>query len=115
MTLPNFLLIGAAKTGTTSVDRRRELVPRGLVKNEARDRVQPHESMIRATLRKCLTFLDPPARWRWAGLVPLAVAGAVLEAVGAVTVFALIKIINNPSQIASLPVVSTLYAVLPWH
>jgi len=71
--------------------------------------------MIRATLRKCLTFLDPPARWRWAGLVPLAVAGAVLEAVGAVTVFALIKVINNPSQIASLPVVSTLYAVLPWH
>jgi ATP-binding cassette subfamily C protein len=39
----------------------------------------------------------------------------VLEAVGAVTVFALIKIINNPSQIASLPVVSTIYAVLPWH
>lgn len=71
--------------------------------------------MIRATLRKCLTFLDPPARWRWACLVPLAVAGAVLEAVGAVTVFALIKIINNPSQIASLPVVSTIYAVLPWH
>ncbi len=26
MTLPNFLIIGAAKTGTTSVDRRRELL-----------------------------------------------------------------------------------------
>jgi len=29
MTLPNFLIIGAAKTGTTSVDRRRELLSLG--------------------------------------------------------------------------------------
>jgi len=54
-------------------------------------------------------------RWQWVGLVPLAVVGALLEAIGAVAVFALIKIINDPSQIARLPVVSTFYAFLPWH
>ena len=68
-----------------------------------------------ATLRKCLAFLPLRARWRWAWLVPLAVTSALLEAIGAITVFVLIKIINNPSQVASLPVISTIYAVLPWH
>jgi ATP-binding cassette, subfamily B, bacterial PglK len=68
-----------------------------------------------ATLRKCLTFLPLQARWRWAWLVPLAVTGALLEAIGAATVFALIKIISNPSQATSLPVISTIYTILPWH
>src|SRR5262249_14939827 len=68
-----------------------------------------------ATLRKCLAFLPLQARWRWAWLVPLAVTGALLEAIGAATVFALIKIISNPSQVTSLPVISTISTMLPWH
>jgi ATP-binding cassette, subfamily B, bacterial PglK len=68
-----------------------------------------------ATLRKCLAFLPVRERWRWACLIPLAVTGALLEAVGAVTVFALIKIINNPSQVTSAPVISRIYTLFPWH
>src|SRR5262245_22595545 len=68
-----------------------------------------------ATLRKCLTFLSPRMRWRWAGLIPLAVVAALLEASGAAVAFTLIKIISNPSQVFALPVVSTITKVLPWR
>jgi len=88
---------------------------RALVKKELHDRVQPQESPMLATLRKCLAFLPAQARWRWAGLIPLAVTGALLEAVGAVTVFTLIKIINDPSQVTAVPVISRIYTLLPWH
>ncbi|HEV8715169.1 MAG TPA: ABC transporter ATP-binding protein [Candidatus Binatia bacterium] len=68
-----------------------------------------------ATLGKCLAFLPVPARWRWASLIPLAVTGALLEAVGVVAVFTLIKIINDPSQVTSVPVISHIYTMFPWH
>ncbi|MBI3302784.1 MAG: ABC transporter ATP-binding protein [Deltaproteobacteria bacterium] len=68
-----------------------------------------------ATLRKCLLFLSPQIRWRWAGLIPLAVAAALLETLGAAAVFALMKIISDPSHVSRLPVVSAIYRVLPWR
>jgi len=71
--------------------------------------------MMLTTLRKCTAFLSPQMRWQWMSLVPLAVLGAFLEAVGAVAVFALIKIIGDPTQVTTLPVVSTLYTWLPWQ
>ena len=68
-----------------------------------------------ATLRKCLTFLSPRERRQWAWLIPFAVTGALLESIGAATVFVLIKIINNPSEVISLPGFSRLSPLLPWH
>jgi ABC-type multidrug transport system fused ATPase/permease subunit len=66
------------------------------------------------TLRQCLSLLDAPARWRWAGLIPLAMVSAVLETIGAASVFTLIKIVDDPAQAHSFPGVSTLVALLPW-
>jgi ATP-binding cassette subfamily C protein len=64
-------------------------------------------------LRKCLTLLTPRERRRWALLVPLIVAAAGLETVGAGAVFVLIKVIAAPSEAPNLPVLSSFYALLP--
>ena len=68
-----------------------------------------------ATLRKNLAFLPPQERRRWAWLIPFAVAGALLESVGAGMVFVLIKVINDPSQMVSSPVLSPIFSRIPWH
>jgi len=68
-----------------------------------------------ATLRKCFVCLTPSLCWRWVGLIPLGAITASLEACGAVVVFALIKIISDPAQAATLPVVSAIYEVFPWR
>lgn len=67
------------------------------------------------TLRTCVGLLSPRVRWRWMGLIPLVLAAALMEACGAAAVFALIKVMSDPSQVSTLPVVSLLYAALPWH
>lgn len=66
------------------------------------------------SLKQCLLLLEPPARWRWVGLVPFAIGSALLETIGAASVFALIKIVNDPTQARVLPGVSTIVALLPW-
>ena len=68
-----------------------------------------------AQLRKCRAFLSPRMRWRWAALIPLAVAAAAMEALGAAAVFFLIKIVSDPSQLTAYPLASWLLAKLPWH
>src|SRR5262245_23107113 len=68
-----------------------------------------------ATLRKCLAFLSPQERRRWAWLVPFAITGALLESMGAAAVFGLIKVVSAPNQIRSLPVLSLIYPLLPWQ
>ncbi len=68
-----------------------------------------------AIVKQCLAFLTKAERWRWAGVIPLGVIAAVMEALGAVAVFALIKIIDNPSRVTTLPVVSQLFPLLPWQ
>jgi ATP-binding cassette subfamily C protein len=47
--------------------------------------------------------------------VPLAVVLALLETVGALSVFTLIKIVSDPAQASQLPVVSTVVTLLPWR
>jgi ATP-binding cassette, subfamily B, bacterial PglK len=66
-----------------------------------------------STVRKCLVLLSARERWRWAGLIPLAMLSAVMEAAGAGAVFGLIKIISDPAQASVLPVTSALYPLLP--
>lgn len=68
-----------------------------------------------ASIRKCFAILSARMRLRWVGLIPLAVTVAALESMGAAGVFAFITIINEPTQVATVPVVSALYRVLPWQ
>ena len=64
-------------------------------------------------VRACLGLLSPQARWRWAALIPLALAAAVAEAVGAGSAFGLISILGDPGRAATLPVASWIYPHLP--
>jgi ABC-type multidrug transport system fused ATPase/permease subunit len=66
-------------------------------------------------LRAALALLSPPARWRWAALIPLALTAAAAEAVGAGAAFGLVTILGDPARAATLPVASWIYPVLPRH
>src|SRR5438876_598620 len=68
-----------------------------------------------AVLKKCLMLLTPRERWQWLGLIPLTIAGAVMEALGAAMVLWSLKMISVPSQFAELPIGRVLYQVLPWR
>ena len=59
-------------------------------------------------IRRCLELLSRRERWRWAALVPLALVAAGLEAIGATAVFALIKLVGDPSHGGGLPILSSL-------
>jgi ATP-binding cassette subfamily C protein len=56
-----------------------------------------------ARVKKCILFLPPRLRWHWAALIPLALAAAALETVGAAAVFLLIKVVSDPARIGALP------------
>src|SRR4029450_9282440 len=67
-----------------------------------------------ADVRACLGLLSPWGGWRWAALIPFALAAAAAEAVGAGAAFGLITILGDPSRAATLPVAAWVYARLPW-
>jgi ABC-type multidrug transport system fused ATPase/permease subunit len=67
------------------------------------------------SVRKCRAFLSPRMRWRWAVMIPLSVAAAGLEALGAAGVFFLIKIVSDPARLAEWPFASALTSRLPWQ
>ncbi len=68
------------------------------------------------TLRKAIYFLDAKQRRAWLGLAPLGVATAAMEAIGAATVFALIRLIDEPTQPEAIPLVAALHRVsLGWE
>lgn len=62
------------------------------------------------TLRECVAMLHSRMRWRWAALIPLTLLTSLVEAGAAAAVFALIKVIGDPSQINRLPIASTIAA-----
>src|SRR5688572_8698846 len=64
-------------------------------------------------IRRCLALLAPRLRWRWALLIPVVLAAAGAETMGAAAVFGLITIIGDPSQAATLPVARALVEHLP--
>src|SRR5258705_11002064 len=66
-----------------------------------------------ADVRACLGLLSPWARWRWVALIPLTLAAAAAEAVGAGAAFGLITILGDPGRAATLPVASSIYRHLP--
>ena len=65
------------------------------------------------TLKRCLVLIPPRLRWRWAALVPLLLLTAVLEMVGAAAVYGLIRVLVDPGEARSLPVVGLLLRALP--
>lgn len=67
------------------------------------------------TLKRCLLLLDARARRRWVGLVPFVMVSALLETVGAASVFALVKIVSDPAHARQLPGLSAFLISLPWQ
>lgn len=68
---------------------------------------------IFVTLRKCLAMIPRGMRWKWALLAPLQVLTGITEAGAAAAVFALIKIIEDPVQMARIPIVSRIATAFP--
>jgi len=65
---------------------------------------------VLGTLRECIAMLPSGMRWRWVTLVPLTLVTSLIEAGAAAAVFALIKVIGDPSQISRIPIVSPVVA-----
>jgi ATP-binding cassette subfamily C protein len=57
-------------------------------------------------IRRAFALLDPRERRRWAALVPLAAIAAGAEALGAATVLYLVRVLVDPRQVATVPLVS---------
>ncbi len=68
--------------------------------------------MIR-DLRTVLGWLAPRDRWRWLMLGPLVTVGALIEAVGALATFGLLRLVVEPEQVRTLPVVSQIWRAWP--
>jgi ATP-binding cassette subfamily C protein len=64
-------------------------------------------------IRSILGWLDGSLRFRWALLVPIMSAAAVIEAVGAIAVFGLLRMVIEPTRVRSAPVVSQLWQAWP--
>jgi ABC-type multidrug transport system fused ATPase/permease subunit len=56
-----------------------------------------------------------PARWRWRWLllVPIAGLAALIEAAGALAVFGLLRLVVDPEQVRTAPVVAGLFRLMP--
>ena len=64
-------------------------------------------------IRSILGWLDGRLRLRWALLVPIMSAAAVIEAAGAIAVFGLLRMVIEPTRVRSAPVVSQLWQAWP--
>jgi ATP-binding cassette subfamily C protein len=66
-----------------------------------------------STLREILGWTDRRLRLRWALLVPVMSVAALLEAIGAVAVFGLLRLVVEPQRIRSTPGVSGIWSTWP--
>ena len=60
-----------------------------------------------------LGWLAPRERWRWLGLVPLVTLGALIEAGGALATFGLLRLVVEPEQVRTAPVVAQAWRAWP--
>ena len=58
------------------------------------------------TIRNALALLPPTMRRQWAALVPLSLAAAGAEALGAAALYLLIRIVGDPAAARTLPVIA---------
>src|SRR6185436_13528478 len=70
------------------------------------------ERVIR-DVQTVIGWLPARERWRWFALVPVAGLAAIIEAAGALAVFGLLRLVVDPEQVRSAPVVSRLWAMWP--
>ena len=68
--------------------------------------------MIR-DIRTVLSWLTPRERRRWYALVPVAALAAMLEAVAALAVFGLLRLVVEPALVRTAPVVSSIWRSWP--
>ena len=64
-------------------------------------------------LRSVIGWLPARDRWRWFVLVPVAGLAALIEAAGALAVFGLLRLVVDPEQVRTAPVVSRLWTMWP--
>jgi ATP-binding cassette, subfamily B, bacterial PglK len=64
-------------------------------------------------LRALAAWIDPKDRLRWLLLVPLVSAAAIVEAIGALAVFGLLRIVVEPERVTTTPVVAELWRRWP--
>jgi ATP-binding cassette subfamily C protein len=64
-------------------------------------------------LRSVIAWLPARERWRWLLLVPVAGLAALIEAAGALAVFGLLRLVVDPEQVRTAPVVSRLWMMWP--
>jgi ATP-binding cassette subfamily C protein len=64
-------------------------------------------------LRSVIGWLPARERWRWLLLVPVAGAAALIEAAGALAVFGLLRLVVDPEQVRTAPMVSRVFAWWP--
>ena len=64
-------------------------------------------------LRATLGWLDAGLRLRWALLVPIMCMAAILEAVAAIAVFGLLRVVVEPQRVRTIPVLSQVWEVWP--
>jgi ATP-binding cassette subfamily C protein len=60
-------------------------------------------------VRIALSWLTPRERWRWYVLVPVAAVAALVEATAALAVFGLLRLVVEPAQVETAPVVSVIF------
>ena len=58
-------------------------------------------------------WLPARERWRWLLLVPVSIVAALIEAAGALAVFGLLRLVVDPEQVRTAPVVSRLFTLWP--
>ncbi len=68
--------------------------------------------MIR-DVRTVLSWLAPRERWPWLALVPLVSLSALVEAAGALATFGLLRLVVEPEQVRTAPVVSQIWRAWP--
>jgi ATP-binding cassette, subfamily B, bacterial PglK len=61
-------------------------------------------------LRAIFGWIDRPLRLRWALLIPVVSVAALLEAVGAIAVFGLLRLVVEPHRARTTPIVSDLWS-----
>ena len=64
-------------------------------------------------VRAVIGWLPARERWRWLLLVPIAILAALIEAAGALAVFGLLRLVVDPEQVRTAPVVSRLWTLWP--
>ena len=64
-------------------------------------------------LRSVIGWLPARERWRWFLLVPVAGLAALIEAAGALAMVGLLRLVVDPEQVRSAPVVSRIWQLFP--